>query len=261
MSKTSYNMEIPDFGSLSVILPVMDETESLEKTVATIEADCGDAVKEYLVVVCGRTAPASRAVIESLRGRIGPRVRVIEQKLPFLGGACRDAFDAAAGTHTLMMASDLETPPDRVKAFVDMARRHPADITTGSRWIAGGGFAGYSRLKFFLNWMFQRLFSLLYRTRLSDMTYGYRVFPTALVQAIRWEELRHPFLFETVLKPLRLGVPVHEIPAEWRARTQGASTNTFWRNFVYFRTGFKTLFYGREKILKNPAGPAPQESA
>jgi hypothetical protein len=252
MSKSPYGLEIPDFGSLSVILPVMDETVSLEQTVAIVEADCRDVVKEYLVVVCGRTAPASRQVIEGLRGRLGGRLRLIEQKLPFLGGACRDAFDAATGTHTMMMASDLETPPDRVKAFVEVSRQHPMDIVTGSRWIEGGGFEGYSKLKYVLNWMFQRFFSVLYGTRLGDMTYGFRILPTALVQAIRWEELRHPFLLETIVKPLRLGVRAHEVATPWRARIEGASSNTFWRNFVYFRIGLKTRFYSRERILKSP---------
>ena len=34
------------------------------------------------------------------------------------------------------------------------------------------------------NWVFQRLASLLYRTKLTDATFGYRLFPTPLVQRI-----------------------------------------------------------------------------
>ncbi len=81
------------------------------------------------------------------------------------------------------------------------------------------------------------------------MTFGYRIFPTALVQSIRWEEVRHPFLLETVLKPLKLGVKVVEIPIKWEARLEGESQNPFFRNFVYFRIGFKVLFYSKKKIL------------
>jgi hypothetical protein len=56
---------------------------------------------------------------------------------------------------------------------------------------------------------------------------------------------------ETLLKPLRLGVPVIEIPSVWKARTEGESHNSFFRNFTYFRTGLKTRFAGREAILKS----------
>ena len=61
---------------------------------------------------------------------------------------------------------------------------------------------------------------------MTDMTYAYRIFPTKLLQAIKWTELRHPSLFETVIKPLRLGIKVIRIPGVRRARTEGESQNT-----------------------------------
>ena len=228
----------------------MDETESLVKTVEIILADCSDAICEFLIVVCKKTTPASREVAAGLLARFPDKIKIIEQQRPFLGGATQDAFDVATGSHFLMMASDLETPPDRVKEFIAHGRQHPNAIITGSRWIKGGGFEGYSKVKYFLNFLFQKMFSVMYWTRLSDMTYGFRLIPTKLVQSIRWEETRHPFLFETLVKPLRLGVSVFEIPVTWKAREEGASNNPFMRNFEYFRIGLKTRFYSRERILK-----------
>jgi len=245
--------------SVSVFLPVTDETESLINTVEIILADCPEAIREFLIVVCGRTTQASRDTAAQLQARHPDTVKVIEQKRPFLGGAAQDAFEAAAGSHFLMMASDMETPPDRVKEFVAMGRKHPSAIITGSRWIKGGGFKGYSRIKYFLNFVFQKTFSLMYWTRLSDMTYGYRLIPMRLIQSIRWEELRHPLLFETICKPLKLGVEVVEIPTMWEARAEGASSNTFMRNFEYFRVGIKTLFSRRNRILKPEALAAPED--
>jgi hypothetical protein len=101
-----------------------------------------------------------------------------------------------------------------------------------------------------LNFIFQKLFAVIFTTTLTDMTYGYRIFPTALVQSIVWEELRHPFLFETLIKPLRLGVPIYEIPSKWSARVEGESQNTFMRNFAYFKTGLSVRFCSRNAMLK-----------
>ena len=242
--------ESASFESVSIFLPVMDEVESLKQTVETIEADCGSDVKEYLITVCEFTKPEAITACEEIAQRLADRARIVHQTRRFLGGATQDAIDVALGSHFLMMASDLETPPHRVKDFVANAKASPGGVTAGSRWIEGGGFEGYNPLKRWLNLIFQKFFSALYRTSMTDMTYAYRIYPTHVLKSIRWEELRHAFLFESLIKPLKLGLKVTEIPAEWKQRVEGESRNTFMQNFVYFRIGFKTLFYTEEQILK-----------
>jgi len=240
------------FESATIILPVMNETTSLEETVNIILRDAKDCLREFLIVVCNRTTPEAMATVDRLQQSYGNLVVVHHQKLPFLGGAIREAFDLARGSHVVMMASDLETDPNDVRTLIAEAQKNPSAIVTASRWHEGGTFEGYSSVKLVCNWVFQRCFSVLYGVRLSDMTYAYRIFPTKLVQSIRWDELRHPLLFETLVKPLRLGVPVIEIPSVWRARTEGQSQNPFFRNFAYFRTGLKNRFASRRAILKAP---------
>jgi glycosyltransferase involved in cell wall biosynthesis len=241
------------FESVSIILPVMNETVSLEETVNIILRDVKERVREFLIVVCDRTTPEAMAVVDRLARTHGALVVVHHQKLPFLGGAVREGFELACGSHVVMMASDLETDPNDVRVLIAKAEENPSAVITASRWREGGAFQGYSRVKLVCNWIFQHCFSALYGVRLSDMTYAYRIFPTKLVQSIRWDELRHPLLFETLVKPLRLGVPVIEIPSVWRARTEGESQNPFFRNFAYFRTGLKNRFASRRAILKtNP---------
>ncbi len=234
----------------TIILPVMNETYSLRQTVDIIQNNCANDVKEYIIVICDRTTKESVLVCEEIKKELGEKAVIHVQKMKFIGGAIREAFDLAKGTHIVLMASDLETPPEVVRTMIDLAKENPDWIITASRWIKGGKFYGYDPLKKFLNFIFQRIFSLLYFVALTDMTYAYRIFPTKLVQSIRWEELKHPFLLETIIKPLRLGVKVKEIPAVWKARTEGESQNTFFGNFVYFRIGFRVRFMSKNQILK-----------
>jgi hypothetical protein len=239
------------FESVTILLPVMNETTSLAKTVEIILRDVREHVRELLVVVCKRTTPEAMRVVDSLQEELGDLVRVHHQKLPFLGGAVREAFDMARGSHVIMMATDLETDPADVQALISEAKKNPSGIVTASRWRSGGHFEGYSPVKLAANWIFQHFFSALYWTKLTDMTYGYRILPAKLVQSIQWQELRHPFLFETILKPLRLGVPVTEISTSWRCRVEGESQNPFFRNFEYFRIGLKTRFVPRANLLRS----------
>jgi hypothetical protein len=248
---------IERFESATIILPVVNETTSLKQTVDIILSGVKrEDIKELLIVTCKKTTAEAREVVAGLHKELGELVVTHEQGLPFLGGAMREAFNLARGSHVIMMASDLETDPKDVAVLIAEARKNPAAIITASRWQTGVQFHGYSKIKLLCNWIFQRSFSVLYGTKLTDLTFAYRIFPTKLVQAIRWEDLRHSFLFETLVKPLRLGVPVVEIPSTWRVRTEGVSQNTFFRNFEYFKIGLATRFASREKILLPEAAPS-----
>jgi hypothetical protein len=236
--------------SVSVILPVINETTSLEKTVHIILRDVPrELIRELLIVVCQRTTAASMATIADLQRSLGDLVVVVHQKLRYLGGALRDAFGVARGSHVIIMASDMETNPNDVQTLIAEEQKNPSGIVTTSRWMSGGSFHGYSKIKLVCNWLFQRIFALLYLTHLTDMTFGFRILPTQLVQSIQWEELRHSFNLECLIKPLRLGVPVTEIPSVWHPRVEGESQNSFSRNFEYFRIGLTVRFARKQTLL------------
>lgn len=234
--------------SVSVILPVIDETTSLTETVEILLAEDREDISEILIVVCNKTSASARAASEFLASRYPDLIKICEQTRPFLGGAMQDAFAMAQGSHALMMASDLETDPHTVKLLIKKAKEG-YDIVTATRWSRAGSFKGYQPVKYILNWVFQRLFRILYGTSLSDLTFGFRIFKMEWVKKVAWEELRHPFLLETIIKPLRLGATTVEVPTVWKSRQEGVSHNSFWQNFVYLRIAFKTRFRARRELL------------
>jgi GT2 family glycosyltransferase len=128
------------FESATIVLPVVSETYSLVETVNLILQTSKAEVRELLVVICDKTTPESMATIKNLSARLGDLIVVHHQKLKFLGGAMREAFEVARGSHTIMMASDLETDPALLPRLIAMARAHPAAIVTVTRWHAQGGF-------------------------------------------------------------------------------------------------------------------------
>lgn len=236
------------FQSLSVVLPTLGETTSLTHTVDCLVRDLRDDLAQILIVVCEKSTPDALAHAEALVADHPDLVSIHWQDLPFFGGAVQKAFEVSTGSHTILMASDLETKPEDAPILVAAAKEHPDAVITASRW-KGGGFEGYNPVKLVANWVFQRIFAVLYWTNLSDMTFGYRILPTHLTKEIVWEELRHPFVLETMVKPLRLGVRAVEVPTSWTARVEGESVNPFMRNFEYFRPGLRVRFMSRDRIL------------
>jgi len=239
---------------VSIILPVMDETSSLLETARVLLDENRESIEEVLVVVCQRTTAAAMAACQQLAASEPSLIRIRQQSRPFLGGAVRDCFEWATGSHVVMMASDLETDPHTVKDLI-AAARNGFDVVTATRWSMGWGFAGYGFLRGWANWIFQQIIRLAYATPLSDLTYGFRILRTDLVQKIEWEELKHPLLLETILKPLRLGCSVTEVPTVWKCRLEGESHNKFWQNFVYLRIAARTRIQIRRRSgshLSNP---------
>ena len=244
---------LPEFRDVSILIPSMDETYLLSQTVDIIADTCDskDIAEIIIIISPNMTTPATLRTAQELRAKYSGRIKILihEQNLPFVGGAVRDGISIATGSHLVMMSADMETDPHLIHEFIAQAKRYPDRIITASRWKKGGGFSGYSKVKLLCNYIFEKVIACFYLCGLSDMTFGYRLFPSDLMKSIKWEELKHPFFLETVLKPLRLGVKFIEVPAKWQARTEGASVNGFFANFKYFRTAWHNRFLKPENIL------------
>jgi glycosyltransferase involved in cell wall biosynthesis len=214
------------FKKVSILIPVINETTSLRLTVDSIEKHCHYDVLEYILIVCKKTTPESLLLCNQYRTKSPDRYRIHQQTKPFLGNAIQEGIQRAKASHLIIMASDLETNPAQVAHFIAQAKHHPSHVITASRWRHDSDFTGYGATKKMSNYLFQKALQLLYWTTLSDLTFCYRLMPTALAQHIRWQHEKHPFLLETCLKPLRLNVTFTEISASWKPRSEGVSQNS-----------------------------------
>jgi dolichol-phosphate mannosyltransferase len=257
----------PESYRISVVLPVYSETQTVREVVSWHRKHLGKRLEEIVIVLSPRSQPASRDVCEELVEE-DPRVRLqIQQQNPGLGRAVREGLERVRGNVVLLMDSDGEMEIETVPRMLDAMARGNCGLVVASRWLRGGGFAGYSPLKYMLNWSFQQLFRALYRTNLHDLTYGFKLIRAELVRDIAWSGTLHEIACETTLKPLKLGVPVAEVPSQWTARVQGASKNTFMRNFRYVDMALTILTHGvplklrRTPILAEPVRTSRRPAA
>lgn len=235
--------------SVSLILPATDETHSLVETVVRAASLLQDRRVEYLIVTSPKlTTSECRATIVELQKKYGASIVTFDQTRPYIGGAITDAFVRAQGEYTVLMASDLETDPTVLPDLLK-ALDAGADVAATTRWKRGARFSGYHPVKFVFNYLFQQFFRVLYLTSLTDLTYAYRAYRTEIVHKIRWEEERFPILFETLIKPLRLGYRIVEIEAPWKARSEGVSHNSLDQTLAYIRTGVRVRFMRKSRMV------------
>jgi glycosyltransferase involved in cell wall biosynthesis len=219
------NFNWPDiqFESVSVVVPVINETETFLHTIDTVLETNENSVKEVIVVVCDKTTRETLSACNKIKLKHESKVKIIQQCLPFLGGALREGFFAARGSHVIAMYGDGESDPRYVSHLIREARKNPAAVISASRWLKESFFEDYPVVKKFFNYIFQKIFSFVYWQRVTDFTFGYRIYPLQIIHAIKWKEIGHSFVFESIVKPLRLSVDIREIPTVWKRRSEGQS--------------------------------------
>ena len=120
------------------------------------------------------------------------------------GNALAAGFARVTGDIVVMFDADGSADPAEIVRFVD-ALKAGADFAKGSRYTAGGGSADITRIRHFGNRFLNAVFNLGFRTRYSDLCYGYNAF---------WADLI----------PL-LDLPDHAAPARPTARCCGATAS------------------------------------
>lgn len=241
-----------EFTSVSIIIPALNETYLFRKTVEIMLETCAKSdIKEIIIVLCDRSTGECVETAELIKECFKDYpIRIYYQKKPFFGNALQEALQLAKGSHVVTAAADMDMDPYAVSRFIEKSKTSPDSIIAASRWMPGGGFNGYKKFMLALNYIFQKMIDIVFLTKLTDVTYGYRLYPAELMKSVNWEEAKHPFALETCLKPLRLGVSFIEVPATWNIRTEGTSEISFFKYFRYFKTVFHVRFMKKDSILK-----------
>lgn len=217
------------FQGLTVILPAVNETTSLKKTVDEIFLACDSAdLHELILATADFATPACRAVCDEIQKNCGAPVpvRVYVQTGPF-EEAIRDLTALLSGSHFIYQPTDLEEDPRLLAEVIRLAKLHPDAVISGSRKRSQQGFSGFFPAKRALYGVWRVLFSALYGGGVTDSTLLYRCMPSAPAKRVILNAKSYAVLFELFVKLLRMGVPVVEFPVEMGRRAEGASSTRF----------------------------------
>ena len=209
--------------TVSVVIPTLNEARNLEHVFAAFPAGLHE-----VILVDGHSVDGTPDVARRLR----PDVRVITQTRKGKGNALACGFAAATGDIIVMIDADGSTDPTEIPRFV-AALTAGADFAKGSRFAPGAGSTDITPLRRLGNRMLGLAVNVLYRTRYSDLCYGYNAFWArhAPVFGLQTESPgQRPvwgdgFEIETVLnlRASAAGLKVTEVPSFEYARIHGTS--------------------------------------
>jgi glycosyltransferase involved in cell wall biosynthesis len=226
-------------ASISVVIPALNEAANLPHVLPLIP----DFVDE-VVLVDGHSEDATVEIARSIR----PDIRVILQDRRGKGNALACGFAAAAGDIIVMLDADGSTDPNEIPQFV-AALLNGNDFAKGSRYTGGGSSLDITPLRAVGNRVLATAVNVLFRTRYTDLCYGYNAFwrhclpyMSVTCDGFEVETLIH-------VRIARAGLSVAEVGSVEHPRLYGES------NLNALRDGLRVLrTIARERVRQHRNG-------
>jgi glycosyltransferase involved in cell wall biosynthesis len=231
------NLAMPGYR-VSVVIPTLNEARNLPHVLGRLPPDVYE-----VIVVDGRSVDDTVAVARRLR----PGARTLIQTRKGKGNALACGFAAATGDIIAMIDADGSADPMEIPRFV-RALAAGADFAKGTRFVGGGGSADITWLRALGNRSLGAFVNLIYRTRYTDLCYGFNVFWSRHVPVLGLDATSPAppgdgrlwgdgFEVETLihLRVAGAGLTVTEVPSFEYSRIHGVS------NLSAFSDGLRVL--------------------
>jgi glycosyltransferase involved in cell wall biosynthesis len=211
---------------ISVVVPALNEARNLREVLPTLPD-----VHQVILVDGGSVDGTVEAARETL-----PGVITVSQLRTGKGNALAAGFSRATGDVVVMFDADGSADPEEIPRFV-AALLDGADFAKGSRFRPGGGSADITATRRLGNRFLHTWMNLSFRTRFTDLCYGYNAFWADLVPVLDLpdHELVTPagspmlwgdgFEIETLIncRVAAAGLRITEVPSVEKARLHGRS--------------------------------------
>ena len=229
---------------LSVVIPVYNEVDTLEKVLAAVRA-CEVGFEKEIVIVDDYSTDGTRDLLKHLEETENDLKVSYHETNKGKGAALHTGFAAATGDVVLIQDADLEYDPHEYPRLLAPILDGRADVVYGSRFLGGGPH----RVVFFWHYVGNRFLTLLSNMmtnlNLTDMEVCYKVFRKEVLDAITLRERRFGFEVEVTAKVARCGWRIYEVPISYYGRIYAEGKKITWKDgFSALRCILKYRFMG-----------------
>ncbi|MEO0101354.1 MAG: glycosyltransferase family 2 protein [candidate division WOR-3 bacterium] len=199
---------------LSVIIPVYNEKDTLEKIVSLVEKV---PIEKEIILVDDFSQDGTREILKRWEKERNYKILYHEKNLG-KGSAIRTGISQAEGELIIIQDADLEYNPFDYLKMIKLFSSPEVKVVYGSRFKGKGKFLLRSKLA---NIFLSLLTSLLFNKRITDMETCYKMIRREIIQNLELEAKRFEIEPEITAKLLKKGIKIYEIPISYSGREEG----------------------------------------
>ncbi len=212
---------------ISVVIPVFNEKDTLEKLLHRVEAV--DYEKE-IILVDDCSTDGTREIMKKLEGR--DEVKVFYHEVnQGKGAALRTGFSHVSGDIVIVQDADLEYNPKEYPVLLEPILDGRADVVYGSRFLGGP-----HRVLFFWHYLgnmaLTTMSNMFTNLNLTDMETCYKVFKKEVLDSIQLKCNRFGFEPEFTAKIAKLPIRIYEVPISYSGRDYSEGKKIGWKDGV-----------------------------
>jgi dolichol-phosphate mannosyltransferase len=211
-------------GRTVMVMPTYNEADNLAWIIGRLRA----AEPDVHVLVVDDGSPDGTGSLADELAAADEAVQVVHRTVKAgLGAAYKHGFTVAleAGYDVIgEMDADGSHQPEQLHLLREALA--DADLVIGSRWVPGGSVVNWPRRREALSRGGNLYVRMLLGVKVRDATAGYRLFRRSTLEAIDLESVESTgYVFQTdmVVRCLRSGLRVREVPIEFVERVRGDS--------------------------------------
>lgn len=217
--------------TLSVLIPVYNEKETVLELLRRVEAVPLTVAKEIVIVDDGST-DGTRELLAGLGARA---TVVLHERNRGKGAALRTGLARTTGDIVIIQDADLEYDPADYPGLLVPILDGRADVVYGSRFL-GGPHRVLFFWHYFGNLLFTLITNVLYNINLTDMGTCYKVFLADRLKALPLRSERFGIEAEITAKICKRHLRIYEVPISYSGRTYEEGKKITWKD------GFSYLF-------------------
>ena len=203
--------------SLDVIVPFFNEEDFLEESVNNL---IKTKVYDHIYLVNNNSTDKSKEIALRLVQNNSNITYLETNNEKGKGVGLKKAIENINSSHTVIHDADLEYIPTDLVKMKQISMQNPKSLIIGSRFIGDMQRDNKYRRTIYANKFLSKLFSLVYRSNISDIATCYKLIPTKDLINMNISEKGFSVEIEIIAKYLKIdNANILEIPIKYIGRT------------------------------------------